>query len=146
MTLPTLAVTILFFFASQLMFLSSCHGSLRRRFEQNQTDCTFTVLALLPTAAENILEALPVEELTNELQQKKAERLAKLNAGETTGSDLSSSGVPSATEDDGRSLSSFRSEGYVHTMESSSEAETQKPKSRAQLWNDLKINCESDPV
>ncbi|OJD14896.1 hypothetical protein AJ78_04812 [Emergomyces pasteurianus Ep9510] len=117
--------------------------NLRRRFEQNQTDCTFTVLALLPTATENILEALPVEELTNELQQKKAERLAKLNAGEITGSEMSSSGAPSATEDDGRSLSSFRSEGYVHTSqtaESSSGADTPKLKSRTQLWNDLKIN------
>ncbi|KLJ06649.1 hypothetical protein EMPG_17861 [Blastomyces silverae] len=117
--------------------------NLRRRFEQNQTDCTFTVLALLPTAAENILEALPVEELTKELQQKKAERLAKLNAGEITGSEISSSGVPSATEDDGRSLSSLRSEGYVHTSQvadSSSGLETPKSKSRTQLWNDLKIN------
>ncbi|PGH28960.1 peroxin-3 [[Emmonsia] crescens] len=117
--------------------------NLRRRFEQNQTDCTFTVLALLPTAAENILEALPVEELTNELQQKKAERLARLNAGDITGSEISSSGAPSAAEDDGRSLSSFRSEGYVHTSqtaESSSGVDTPKPKSRTQLWNDLKIN------
>jgi peroxin-3 len=66
--------------------------SLRRRFEQNQTDCTYTVLALLPTAAEDILEALPVEELTKELQKKRAERLARLNAGEgtATGSDMSS--------------------------------------------------------
>ncbi|KAL2375234.1 peroxin 3 [Blastomyces gilchristii SLH14081] len=117
--------------------------NLRRRFEQNQTDCTFTVLALLPTAAENILEALPVEELTKELQQKKAERLAKLNAGEITGSDISSLGAQSATEDDGRSLSSLRSEGYVHTSQvadSSSGLETPKSKSRTQLWNDLKIN------
>ncbi|OAX78331.1 hypothetical protein ACJ72_07363 [Emergomyces africanus] len=117
--------------------------NLRRRFEQNQTDCTFTVLALLPTAAENILEALPVEELTNELQQKKAERLARLNAADITGSEISSSGAPSATEDDGRSLSSFRSEGYVHASqaaESTSGADTPKPKSRTQLWNDLKIN------
>ncbi|PGH08579.1 peroxin-3 [Blastomyces parvus] len=117
--------------------------NLRRRFEQNQTDCTFTVLALLPTAAENILEALPVEELTKELQQKKAERLAKLNAGEIPVSEISSSGAPSATEDDGRSLSSLRSEGYLRTSQvadSSSGLETPKSKSRTQLWNDLKIN------
>ncbi|PGH13949.1 hypothetical protein AJ79_03364 [Helicocarpus griseus UAMH5409] len=117
--------------------------NIRRRFEQNQTDCTFTILALLPTATENIFEALPVEELTNELQQKKAERLAKLNAGEITGSEISSA-TPSTTEEDGRSLSSLRSgEGYVHASqvaEGSSGGEAQKPKSRTQLWNDLKIN------
>jgi peroxin-3 len=38
---------------------------------------------LLPTATENILEALPVEELTQELQKKRAERLARLNVTET---------------------------------------------------------------
>ncbi|KAK2801694.1 hypothetical protein FQN50_007607 [Emmonsiellopsis sp. PD_5] len=116
--------------------------NLKRRFEQNQTDCTFTILALLPTATENILEALPVEQLTNELQQKKAERLAKLG-GEVTGSEISSGTTPSATDDDGRSLSSMRSEGYVHASqvaESPAVAEGQKPRSRTQLWNDLKIN------
>src|SRR5687767_12685204 len=51
--------------------------NLRRRFEQNQEDCTFTVLAILPTAAENILEAIPVEQILSELQQHKAERLAR---------------------------------------------------------------------
>ncbi|EGE00860.1 hypothetical protein TESG_08675 [Trichophyton tonsurans CBS 112818] len=30
-------------------------GHLRQRFEKKQTDYTFTVLALLPTATENIL-------------------------------------------------------------------------------------------
>ncbi|EEH36161.1 peroxin 3 [Paracoccidioides lutzii Pb01] len=116
--------------------------NLRRRFEQNQTDCTFTILALLPTATENILEALPVEELTNELQQKKAERLAKLKPGEATGSEISSHS-PSTAEDDVRSLSSFPSEGYVHASqvgESASGTNSPKPKGRTQLWNDLKIN------
>ncbi|KAL1957658.1 hypothetical protein VTO42DRAFT_5635 [Malbranchea cinnamomea] len=111
--------------------------NLRRRFEQNQSDCTFTVLALLPTATDNILKALPVEELTNELQQKRAQRLARLNAGEVTGSEMSS-GPPSVTDDDGRSLSSF-----VHTNQTGESTilnEGQKTKSRTQLWNELKIN------
>lgn len=121
-----------------------CLSSLRRRFEQNQTDCTFTVLALLPTATENILKALPVEELTNELQQKRAARLSKLSAGEPTGSEMSS-GSPSMTEEDGRSLASFRSDSFVHASqagESTAEGEGQKTRSRTQLWNELKINCE----
>ncbi|KAF3482390.1 uncharacterized protein GIQ15_05149 [Arthroderma uncinatum] len=116
--------------------------NLRRRFEQNQTDCTFTVLALLPTATENILAALPVEELTNELQQKRAERLAKqLSAGEVAGSEISSE-PPSAIDDDGRSLSSLRSHGYVHTsqMGDSAAGDAPRKKSRTQLWNELKVN------
>ncbi|KAI9791166.1 MAG: peroxin [Piccolia ochrophora] len=119
--------------------------NLRRRFEQNQEDCTFTVLALLPTATENILEALPVESITHELQQKKAERLTR-SAGSTdiTPSELSS-GPPSAIDDDGKSLKSFQSESYVHAsqiaQEKSDGGEQDRPRrSKAQLWNDLKLD------
>ncbi|KAJ5406305.1 hypothetical protein N7465_007589 [Penicillium sp. CMV-2018d] len=117
--------------------------NLRRRFEQNQTDCTYTVLALLPTAAENIIDALPVEELTKELQQKRAERLARLNAGEATGSDLSSV-APSLPDDDRRSLSSFQSEGYVHASQIgdsalNSDGQHRPKRNKTQLWNEVKI-------
>ncbi|KAA8643101.1 hypothetical protein EYZ11_004989 [Aspergillus tanneri] len=117
--------------------------NLRRRFEQNQTDCTYTILALLPTAAEDILEALPVEDLTKELQKKRAERLARLNGGEGTGSDLSSV-APSLPEEDGRSLSSFQSDGFVRTSqlgESLVEGDGQpRPKrNKTQLWSEVKI-------
>lgn len=121
-----------------------CCNSLRRRFEQNQTDCTYTVLALLPTATENILEALPVEELTKELQKKRAERLARLNPGEASGSDMTSVS-PSATDDDRKSLASFPSEGYVHAsqMAESEESEGQPrvKRNKTQLWNEVKITC-----
>ncbi|KAL4966831.1 peroxisomal biogenesis factor 3 [Aspergillus stella-maris] len=115
--------------------------NLRRRFEQNQTDCTYTVLALLPTAAEDILEALPVEELTKELQKKRAERLARLNAGEgtATGSDMSSV-APSLPEDDRKS---FSSESFLRTSqlgESTLEGDALQPKrNKTQLWNEVKI-------
>lgn len=120
-------------------------SSLRRRFEQNQTDCTYTILALLPTAAEDILEALPVEELTKELQKKRAERLARLNGGEGTSSDISSV-APSLPEEDGRSLSSFQSDGFVRTSqlgESTLDGDgSPRPKrNKTQLWNEVKITC-----
>ncbi|KAJ6185750.1 peroxisomal matrix protein importer Pex3-Penicillium chrysogenum [Penicillium mononematosum] len=97
--------------------------NLRRRFEQNQTDCTYTVLALLPTAAENIIDALPVEELTKELQQKRAESLP---------------------DDDRRSLSSFQSEGYVHASQVgdssvNSDGQPRPKRNKTQLWNEVKI-------
>ncbi|KAG7007998.1 hypothetical protein G7Y79_00007g021230 [Physcia stellaris] len=115
--------------------------NLRRRFQQNQEDCTFTVLALLPTATENILEALPVENITRDLQQKKAERLGRSEGGT---SDPSVTSAPtSTTEDDGRSLSSFQSESYVHasqTESSNSDGKLAPRKSKAQLWNELKIS------
>lgn len=117
---------------------------MRRRFEQNQTDCTYTVLALLPTATENVIEALPVEELTKELQKKRAERLARISAGEATGSDMSSV-APSLPEDDRKSLSSFQSESFVHASQvgDSAESEEQPPvkRNKTQLWNEVKITC-----
>ncbi|KAJ6092812.1 hypothetical protein N7486_008101 [Penicillium sp. IBT 16267x] len=116
--------------------------NLRRRFEQNQTDCAYTVIALLPTATENIVDALPVEELTKELQKKRAERLARLNAGETTGSDMSSVS-PSLPGDDTKSLSSFQSEGYVHTSQLGepvdSDGQPRVKRNKTQLWNEVKI-------
>ncbi|KAJ5785821.1 Peroxin-3 [Penicillium pulvis] len=116
--------------------------NLRRRFEQNQTDCAYTVIALLPTATENIVDALPVEELTKELQKKRAERLARLNAGETTGSDMSSVS-PSLPGDDTKSLSSFQSEGYVHTSQlgepADSDGQPRVKRNKTQLWNEVKI-------
>lgn len=120
---------------------------MRRRFQHNQEDCTITVLELLPTAADNIIEALPSEKITQHLQQKKAERLGKGAAtSDVAPSDLSS-GAPSAADEDGRSLSSFQSGSYVHASQmgasSSSNGESRSPSSKAQLWNDLKISCQS---
>lgn len=107
------------------------------------------MLALLPTATENILGALPVEELTNELQQKRAERLAKqLNGGEAAESSEISSEPLSTIDDDGKSLSSLRSHGYMHTSQMGDSVAgdgTPRKKSRTQLWNELKINCMSEP-
>ncbi|KAL8944435.1 MAG: hypothetical protein Q9216_000486 [Gyalolechia sp. 2 TL-2023] len=121
--------------------------NLRRRFQQNQEDCTITVLALLPTATENVLEALPVERITQDLQQKKADRLGR-SAGPLDGAaPLSSSGPSSVTDDDGKSLASLQTDSYVHASQlvassaGGGESGASRPmKSKAQLWTDLKIS------
>ena len=120
------------------------YSSLKRRFEQNQTDCTFTVLALLPTVTENVLEALPVEQLTHELQRKKAEKLARSG---TTVSDIGSS-EPSSTTDgvDVASLSSLQSSGFVHTSQMAEARSGEGPelrRTKQQLWAEIKIKCMS---
>ena len=126
-------------------------SSLRRRFEQNQEDCTFTVLAILPTATENILEGLPVEQVLAELQRQKSERLARsVGPSEVSTADLPS-GPPSLPDDEKASLQSSE---YVHASQvaeinSGSEElklqpstpSTKSKKSKAQLWNDMKIQC-----
>ncbi|KAJ4379366.1 peroxin [Didymella sp. IMI 355093] len=130
--------------------------NLRRRFEQNQEDCTFTVLAILPTATEKILDAIPVEQVLEELQRQKAERLAR-SVGP---SEIASSAPPSVvdTTEDGTRSSVPDSESYVHASqvaleegstvsgEASTEAAGEKEsakasrKSKAQLWNEMKIS------
>lgn len=131
-------------------------SSLRRRFEQNQEDCTFTVLAILPTATDNILDAVPVEHVLEELQKQKAERLAR-SVGP---SEIASSAAPSVadTADDDAKSSSFQSESYVHasqiangegesttgsTEDGAEAGERPSKKSKAQLWNEMKISCAS---
>lgn len=128
--------------------------SLRRRFEQNQEDCTFTVLALLPTATENIVAELETERITYELQQQKAAKLTR--GGEGGVSDFGST-PPSVTDDDGRSLASLslQSESGMHIsqlgiptaptttgdgVQDGGQHAAKARKSKLQLWNDLKIS------
>jgi peroxin-3 len=131
--------------------------SLRRRFEQNQEDCTFTVLAILPTATENILDAIPVEQVLEELQRQKAERLSRSVGPSEIGTSAPLS-VADTTEDDTQS-SSIQTDGYVHASQVATESEagvepaqpavsTPEPseekkskKSKAQLWSEMKISC-----
>jgi len=138
--------------------------NLRRRFEQNQEDCTFTVLALLPSATTNILEAMNTENITYEIQKMKGQTKS-LKAGENVGPP--SIADTTMTEDDGRSMvsSSVQSESGVHASivtvpNAMSAAPTERAegsapqdggaaaaaaaqknkKSKRQLWADLTIS------
>ncbi|KAF9733497.1 hypothetical protein PMIN06_009122 [Paraphaeosphaeria minitans] len=130
--------------------------NLRRRFEQNQEDCTFTVLAILPTATENLLDAVPVEQVLEELQKQKAERLAR-SVGPSEIASTAPPSVADVAEDDAKS-SSFQSESYVHasqlagegegesavttgsTERSGDSGERKSMRSKAQLWSEMKIS------
>jgi len=48
--------------------------SLQRRFQQTHEDVSYTVLALLPTLSEQILQTMDLELLTNELQIRSKSR------------------------------------------------------------------------
>ncbi|KAI9006441.1 Peroxin-3 [Hyaloraphidium curvatum] len=50
----------------------TARDNLKKRFEQNQQDCSFTTMALLPDLGERLLSELNVEALTARLQQKRA--------------------------------------------------------------------------
>ncbi|KAI6122120.1 Peroxin-3 [Pisolithus thermaeus] len=51
--------------------------SLRRRFQSTHDDTCFTIMALIPTLAAQILEEMDVESLTNELQSLSASSVAR---------------------------------------------------------------------
>lgn len=114
--------------------------SLRRRFSQNQEDCTYTTLALLPTATENVLKALPVEDILQELQQRKSEKIARSS---NANSEIAPSEAPSALDEEGKSLGSS---SFIHTSQIDVDGrDTTRPdvgagKTKVQLWNDLKIS------
>ncbi|KPI37774.1 Peroxisomal biogenesis factor 3 [Cyphellophora attinorum] len=105
--------------------------NIKRRFEQNQTDCTLTVLALLPTLNENILARLPCEDLTNELTARRAERLAR-----TSGEGASESS--SLRDGDTISMSSLQTGSFVHTSRVLESDPNAPPRTKAQLWGELK--------
>lgn len=52
----------------------SSRDCLKRRFRQTQEDVSYTVLAMLPTLAEQVLEEMDVEYLTKELQNRSKAR------------------------------------------------------------------------
>ncbi|KAK4548416.1 hypothetical protein LTR36_009326 [Oleoguttula mirabilis] len=116
--------------------------NLRRRFEQNQEDCTYTVLALLPSIRDEIIDALPVEQVTEQLQHERQERLRRLGASEAASTDYPSV-PPSVADEDGKSLSSS---SYVHASQMATSLveggapSSRSKKSKAQLWQEMKVN------
>jgi peroxin-3 len=104
----------------------------------------------LPTATENILNAIPVEQVLEELQRQKAQRLARSVGPSEIGTSAPPS-VADTADDDARS-SSLQTDGYVHASQVALEGETptegeagvekKSKKTKAQLWNEMKISCE----
>lgn len=81
---------------------------------------------------DNIIDALPAEQLTQELQQKKAERLARIAEGGV-------SEASSLRDGDTASMSSFQTGSFMHTSQLDPNGQSQPRRTKAQLWNDLKI-------
>ncbi|KAI2642703.1 Peroxin-3 [Xylaria nigripes] len=127
--------------------------NLRRRFEQNQEDCTFTVLALLPTATTNIIEAMNTENITLEIQSMKSSSRAARGGSSAIAPSIADTTM---TEEEGRSTVSIQSESVVHTSqmvlpsvstsgEGAPEGAQMPPsksrKTKRQLWDDLTISA-----
>ena len=86
-----------------------------------------------------------MESIAHEIQQQRGR---SLGASEGTPSEPASSDTPSVIDGDGKSLSSFQTDSFMHTsqMAASSTGNGEGPsrpkKSKPQLWNELKVSCE----
>lgn len=99
-----------------------------------------------------------MEQVLEELQRQKAERLSRSVGPSEIGTSAPPS-VADTTEDDGKS--SIQTDGYVHASQVAIEGEGEgdgspapaeanlepseekkSKKSKAQLWNEMKISCE----
>ena len=79
-------------------------SSLRRRFQQTQENVSYTISALIPTLAEQILDQMNIEALTQELQNRSQVRNAvRRQLQAETSSNLASSVVDLVHEQDTRS-------------------------------------------
>lgn len=118
------------------------------------------MLALLPSATTNILEAMNTEKITYEIQKMKGQTKS-LKSGSGSPPSIADTTM---TEDDGRSMvsSSVQSESGVHASQMTVPAPTsaaaggaaegaqqdggaaaqKSRKSKRQLWDDLTISCE----
>ncbi|PTB67414.1 peroxin-3 protein [Trichoderma citrinoviride] len=115
--------------------------NLRRRFEQNQEDCTFTVLALLPTATGNIVNALNTERITYEIQQIKSTARSRKGVQTTSPPSIADTTL---TEDDSKSTVSVPVELGMPFTSDGSQQELAPPrprKTKRQLWDDLTISA-----
>ncbi|KIJ28565.1 hypothetical protein M422DRAFT_235620 [Sphaerobolus stellatus SS14] len=82
---------------AQVVQDKTARENLRRRFQQNQEDCSYTILALVPTLGDRILEEMNVESVTHELQMQSKAAKARLQ-GSSAVSDANTSSLSLNTE------------------------------------------------
>lgn len=106
--------------SSQLTALSSLSTSLRRRFAQNQEDCTFTVLALLPTVGDQLFGKLNVEQLTETLR---AQSSVTKNQAQQPNLQTQPDVTPSQEPQEQQAAHSDESNGLPSSIQHNSDAE-----------------------
>ncbi|VVT54461.1 uncharacterized protein SAPINGB_P004087 [Magnusiomyces paraingens] len=106
--------------------------NLRRRFDQNQEDATFTIMALLPGLSADIIDAYPVESITQQLQQKRSAASRSV---------VSAEGAPSETGSESVAGAMAPTTTTVEGEASAVLVETRPRASKSQLWQELKIEA-----
>ncbi|PVG01637.1 hypothetical protein CPB86DRAFT_805263 [Serendipita vermifera] len=90
--------------------------NLRKRFQQNMQDCTFTIMAYMPTLASRILEELDVERISLELQNRSKKQVVPISQPQESSAEAappprldrisSESDVPTTTSEEASAPSS----------------------------------------
>lgn len=124
--------------AQNVIFADGYKPSLKRRFNQTQEDVSYTILALIQTLADQVLEEMDVEGLTQELQSRSKARHASRLPSQEQGrppSSLSSSFVSeqgTTSSEVGSAVLSVESESSSSKIstwiETSGMHSTQRPK------------------
>ncbi|KAF9232909.1 Peroxin-3 [Melanogaster broomeanus] len=109
--------------------------SLRRRFQTTHDDVCFTIMALIPTLASQILEDMDVEALTNELQSPHITNTASESASVVSSV---SDGFTELSDSVTSASSSFSYNEY-HKISPESSMSSSATRTRGQLWNEVKI-------
>ncbi|KAI7883048.1 Peroxin-3 [Lichtheimia hyalospora FSU 10163] len=109
--------------------------NLKRRFQQNQNDCVFTVLSLLPTLGDQILNEMNIEAAWAKLQEsRKAERLEQKRQRELAAAEAEAAAkaetAANATQEENEKEESATKEQEEHvdeTKEKGEDPSTPKP-------------------
>ncbi|KAJ1650304.1 peroxin [Dispira simplex] len=101
--------------------------NLRRRFEQNLQDCTFTVMSLLPTLCDPLLDSMNVEKLVQTLKEYQKSPIKGPSVMAHSETEVSSEASPEASHPEMDSSSPV-SNDRVHPI-----------KSRVELWEEIKL-------
>lgn len=104
--------------------------NLERRFEQNQKDATFTILALLPSLGIQVISKYNVEAIRRELQALRSNK---------EGDNMESSTLSRASEPDSLAASQTSETSEPASSSQLLEGSYVKPASKFELWHDLQI-------
>ncbi|RKP34749.1 Peroxin-3 [Dimargaris cristalligena] len=112
--------------------------NLKRRFEQNQQDCTFTIMSLLPTLSEPLLDTMNVEKLVQTLKEYR--KGGSINPASRNPPALPAvEGGGSSGDDPSANLSNPASPSPAATTTLIDPGVHHPARSKVELWEDIKL-------
>ncbi|PIA19283.1 Peroxin-3 [Coemansia reversa NRRL 1564] len=120
--------------------------NIRRRFDQNQRDCMFTIMSLLPELSEQVLREVDVERLIAELRainkqpvvdsQSVSEKSETREGSSTDGATERSTSESGVNEDSASRATDVAGPDANHLLDDNSEP---AKRTKVDIWEDIKI-------